>query len=188
MLEETLEDAKSRMTSSVSVLEDDLDGYRTNQASTSLVAKMQVTVDMGGVSDVLMMNQLALISVESVRTLKIDAYYPDAANAIVRAIQASDLGLNPRVDGQTIRLILPELTRERRQELIRMVRRRAEEARVAIRNVRRDARSMIREIQSEGEAPEDDCKRASRDLQGLTDDAVGQVGDLLANKEAEILG
>ena len=187
MLEETLEDAQSRMNSSVSVFEDDLDGFRTNQASTSLVSKMQVTVDMGGVSDTLLMNQLALIAVESARTIKIEAFYPDAATAIVRAIQQSDLGLNPRVEGQTIRLILPELTQERRQELVRMARRRSEEARVAIRNVRRDAQSMIREIQTEGEAPEDDCKRASKSLQDLTDDAVGKVGELLTNKETQIL-
>lgn len=187
MLEETLEDAQSRMDSSVSVFEDDLDGFRTNQASTSLVAKMQVTVDMGGVTDVLLMNQLALVSVESARTIKIEAFYPEAATAITRAIQTSDLGLNPRVEGQTIRLILPELTQERRQELVRMARRRAEEARVAIRNVRRDAQSMIREIQDEGEAGEDDCRRASKSLQDLTDGSVDKVGELLEDKEAQIL-
>lgn len=187
MLEETLDDAESRMNSSVSVFEEDLDGFRTNQASTSLVAKMQVSVDMGGGTDTLLMNQLALIAVESARTIKIEAFYPDAASAIVRAIQTSDLGLNPRVDGQTIRLILPELTQERRQELVRMARRRAEEARVSIRNVRRDAQSMIREIQSEGEASEDECIRASKSLQDLTDNAVAQVGELLETKEGQIL-
>ena len=187
MLEETLDDAENRMNSSVSVFADDLEGYRTNQASTSLVAKMQVSVDMGGTIDTLMMNQLAMLGVESARTIKIEAFYPDAANAIVRAIQQSDLGLNPRVDGQTIRLILPELTQERRRELVRMVRRRAEDARVSIRNVRRDAQSMIREIQSEGEASEDNCKRASKTLQDLTDEAVSKVGDLVTNKETQIL-
>lgn len=187
MLEETLEDAEDRMGSSVSVFSDDLDGYRTNQASTSLVAKMQVSVDMGGVTDTLLMNQLSMIAVESARTIKIEAFYPEAADAIIRTIQQSDLGLNPRVDGQTIRLILPELTQERRRELVRMVRRRAEDARVSIRNVRRDAQSMIREIQNEGEASEDDCKRASKTLQDLTDDAVAQVGALLETKETQIL-
>ena len=187
MLEETLEDAEDRMGSSVSVFSDDLDGYRTNQASTSLVSKMQVSVDMGGATDTLLMNQLSMIAVESARTIKIEAFYPEAAAAIVRAIQQSDLGLNPRVDGQTIRLILPELTQERRRELVRLVRRRAEDARVAIRNVRRDAQSMIRDIQNEGEASEDDCKRASKTLQELTDDAVAKVGELLTTKEAQIL-
>ena len=187
MLEETLEDAQSRMNSSVSVFDDDLDGFRTNQASTSLVSKMQVTVDMGGSSDTLLMNQLALIAVEGSRTIKIEAFYPDAAAAIVRAIQTSDLGLNPRVDGQTIRLNLPDLTQERRQELVRMARRRAEDARVSIRNVRRDAQSMIREIQNEGEASEDDCKRASKSLQDITDEAVSRVGELLSAKEEQII-
>ncbi len=187
MLEETLEDAESRMNSSVSVFSDDLDGYRTNQASTSLVAKMQISVDMGGATDTLMMNQLAMIAVESARTIKIEAFYPDAAAAIVRAIQQSDLGLNPRVDGQTIRLLLPDLTQERRRDLVRLVRRRAEDARVSIRNVRRDAQSMIREIQTEGEASEDDCKRASKSLQDLTDGAVRKVGGLVSNKETQIL-
>jgi ribosome recycling factor len=84
-------------------------------------------------------------------------------------------------------LILPDLTQERRQELVRMARRRAEEARVSIRNVRRDAQSMIREIQNEGEAGEDDCKRASRSLQDMTDDAVNSVGELLTEKEKQIL-
>ncbi|CAI8012575.1 Ribosome-recycling factor [Geodia barretti] len=83
--------------------------------------------------------------------------------------------------------MLPELTQERRRELVRMARRRAEDARVSIRNVRRDAQSMIREIQTEGEASEDDCKRASKSLQDLTDAAVGQVSDLLNNKEEQIL-
>lgn len=187
MLEETLDDASTRMNSSVSVFEDDLDGFRTNQASTTLVSKMQVGVDMGGATDTLLMNQLAMIAVESARTIKIEAFYPEAAAAIVRAIQMSDLGLNPRVDGQTIRLILPELTQERRQELVRMARRRAEDARVSIRNVRRDAQSMIREIQTEGEASEDDCKRASKSLQDLTDEAVARVSELLTIKEEQIL-
>lgn len=187
MLDETLEDAESRMNSSVSVFQEDLDGYRTNQASTSLVAKMAVSVDMGGMTSVMPMDQTALISVESARTIKIDAFYPEAAAGIVRAIQTSDLGLNPQVDGQTIRLLLPELTQERRRDLVRMARRRAEDARVAIRNVRRDAQSMIREIQNEGEAPEDDCIRASKSLQDLTDGAVDRVGGLLSEKEAQIL-
>ncbi len=187
MLEETLEDAESRMNSSVSVFQDDLDGYRTNQASTSLVDRMRVSIDLGGMTDTMLMNQLALVAVESARTIKIEAFYPEAAAAIVRAIQTSDLGLNPQVDGQTIRLILPELTQERRRDIVRMARRRAEDARVSIRNVRRDAQSMIREIQSEGEAPEDDCIRASKSLQDLTDEAVGRVGELLSEKEAQIL-
>ncbi len=187
MLEETLEDAQERMNSSVGVFSDDLDGYRTNQASTALVSRMQVSVDMGGATDTLLMNQLSMIAVESARTIKIEAFYPDATASIVRAIHQSDLGLNPVVDGQTIRLILPELTQERRRELVRLVRRRAEDARVAVRNVRRDAQSMIREIQSDGEASEDDCKRASKSLQDITDDAVARIGDLLSNKETQIL-
>ena len=187
MLEDTLGDAQIRMNSSVSVFEDDLDGFRTNQASTSLVARMPVSMGMGGESDVLLMNQLALLSLEGTRTIKIDAFYPEAANAIVRAIQASDLGFNPRVEGNTIRLVLPDLTQERRQELVRMARRRAEEARVSIRNVRRDAQSMIREIQNEGEAGEDECKRASKSLQDITNRAINRVDGLLTEKESQIL-
>ena len=183
MLEETLEDAKNRMESSVSVFQEDLEGFRTNQASPALVAKLSAKVD----PDVLPVNQLALISVEGQRSLKISPFYPQALNPIVRAIQESDLGINPQVDGTIVRLILPELTEERRRDILRMIGRRAEDARVAIRNVRRDAQSMIREIQKEGEAPEDDCKRASKTLQDITDQATESVANLVNAKETQIM-
>lgn len=187
MLDETLEDAKSRMTASVSVFAEDLGGYRTSQASTALVDRIPAEVDMGGTVEVMTVNQLAHVVVEGVRSLKIDPFFPEATKAVVRALQESELGINPQVDGNTIRIILPELNQERRQELIKLVSRRAEEARVAIRNVRRDAQSMIRELQKEGEESEDDCKRAAKSLQDITDEAIGNVAELVEEKESEIM-
>lgn len=187
MLDETLEDAKQRMSSSVSVFAEDLEGYRTSQASTALVDRLPAEVDMGGSTETLPINNIALVSVEDTRSIKIDPFFPEASKAVIRAIQQSDLGINPQINGSTIRLTLPDLNQERRRELIRMVNRRAEDARVAIRNVRRDAQSMIRDLQREGEESEDDCKRASKSLQEMTDDAVERVATLTGEKEAQIM-
>ena len=187
MLDETLEDAKQRMKSSVSVFTEDLDGFRTNQASTALVDRLPAQVDMGGTVETMTINSLALVTVEDARSIKLVPFFPEASQAVVKAIQQSELGINPQVDGETIRLRLPELNQERRQELVRLINRRAEEARVAIRNVRRDAQSMIRDLQKEGEASEDDCKRASKSLQELTDNATNDVANLVAEKETQLL-
>lgn len=187
MLDETLEDAKQRMNSSVSVFTEDLDGFRTNQASTALVDRLPAQIDMGGTVETMTINSLALVTVEDARSIKLVPFFPEASQAVVKAIQQSELGINPQVDGDTIRLRLPELNQERRQELVRLINRRAEEARVAIRNVRRDAQSMIRDLQKEGEASEDDCKRASKTLQELTDNATTEVANLVAEKESQVM-
>ena len=186
MLDEILQDAEQRMASSVSVFAEDLDGFRTNQASTALVDRLPAEIDMGGSVETLPINNVALVTVEGVRSIKIDPFFPEASKAVIKAIQMSDLGLNPQNQGNTIRVTLPELNMERRRELIRMVNRRAEEARVAIRNVRRDAQSMIRDLQKEGEESEDDCKRASKALQDLTDEATERVATLTGEKESQI--
>ena len=187
MLDETLDDAKQRMASSVSVFAEVLGGLRTSQASTALVDRIPADIDMGGHFESMPVNTVAQVMVEGARSIRVEPFYPGATQPIVKAIQQSDLGINPQVDGNTIRLILPELNQERRRELIRLASTRAEEARVAIRNVRRDAQSMIREIQKEGEASEDDCKRASKSLQELTDGAIGEVASLVDAKESEIM-
>lgn len=187
MLDEILDDAKQRMASSVSVFSEDLDGFRTNQASTALVDRLPAEIDMGSHVDTLPINNVALVMVEDTRSIKIDPYFPEASKAVVKAIQQSDLGINPQISGNTIRVILPELNQERRRELIRMVNKRAEDARIAIRNVRRDAQSMIRDLQKEGEESEDDCKRASKTLQEITDGATDQVATLTGNKETQIM-
>ncbi len=187
MLEETLDDARRRMASSVAVFREDLEGFRTNQASPALVSKLSAKLNMGGSIEVLPLNQVALISVESARSLKLEPFYQDAVQPVIRAIQESDLGLNPQLNGNTVRLALPELNQERRQDILRMVRRRGEEAKVAIRNVRRDAQGMIREIQKEGEASEDECKRASKQLQSITDESIDAVSDLINAKEMQIM-
>ena len=187
MLDETLEDAEARMASSVSVFTEDLEGFRTSQASSALVDRIQAQVDMGGSIETMPVNQVALVVVEGARSIKIDPFFPQAKQAVVKAIQQSDLGINPQVDGNTIRLILPELNQERRKELTRLVNRRAEDARVAIRNVRRDAQSMIRDLQKEGEESEDDCQRASKSLQQITDEAIERVANLVTEKEAQIM-
>lgn len=187
MLDEILDDAKQRMASSVSVFAEDLDGYRTNQASTALVDRLPAEIDMGGSVDTLPVNNVALVTVEDTRSIKIDPFFPEASKAVIKAIQQSDLGINPQIHGNTIRVILPELNQERRKELIRLINKRAEDARVAIRNVRRDAQSMIRDLQKEGEESEDDCKRALKSLQETTDNATEQVATLTGEKETQIM-
>lgn len=187
MLDETLEDAQHRMSSSVSVFAEDLEGFRTNQASTALVDRLPAEIDMGGTTETLPVNNVALVSVDGARSIKIDPFFPEASKAVLKAIQQSDLGINPQVNGNTIRLTLPELNQERRQQLMRMVNKRAEDARIAIRNVRRDAQSMIRDLQREGEESEDDCKRASKSLQELTDNAIERVATLTGEKETQIM-
>ena len=183
MINEALTEAESRMKSAVRVFEDDLAGIRTGRASPALVEKL--SVDYYGTPTPLI--QLATTSVPEPRLLAIRPFDPASIRDIERAILASELGLTPSNDGKLIRLNIPTLTEERRHELVRIVRSRAEEARVANRNVRRDTLNDMREFEREKIISEDDLKRGEDELQKLTDHYIEQVNQICNRKEAEVL-
>jgi ribosome recycling factor len=183
MITEALSEAESRMKGAVRVFEEDLAAIRTGRASPALVEKL--SVDYYGTPTPLI--QLATISVPEPRLLAIRPFDPASIRDIERAILASELGLTPSNDGKLIRLNIPTLTEERRHELVRIVRNRAEEARVANRNVRRDTLNDIREFEREKIISEDDLKRGEEELQKLTDHYVKQINKICERKEAEVL-
>jgi len=183
MIKEVLQDAEHRMQGAVRVLEDELRGIRTGRANPALVERLEV--EYYGVPTPLM--QIATITVPEPRQLLIKPFDPSSLKAIEKAIRNSDLGLTPNNDGHSIRLILPPLTEERRRELVKVVHRRVEEARVAIRNVRRDAIKDLRELEDEKMISEDERKRAEQKVQDLTDKYIEEANQLGERKEREIL-
>lgn len=183
MVNDALAEAELRMRGAVRAFEDDLAAIRTGRASPALVEKLPV--EYYGTPTPLM--QLATISVPEPRMLLIRPFDPTSVKEIERAILASDLGLTPNNDGKMIRLNIPPLTEERRHELVRVVRNRAEEARVAIRNVRRDVLNDMREFEREKLISEDDLERAEDELQKLTDHYVAQINEVCQRKEVEVL-
>ncbi|MBU2603436.1 MAG: ribosome recycling factor [Actinobacteria bacterium] len=183
MVEELLEDGKRRMDGAIEALRSEFGGVRTGRASTALLDR--IYVDYYGARTPL--KQLANLSTPDARLISITVFDKSAVNGVVRAIQESDLGLNPNVDGTIVRLNIPTLTEERRKDLVRLVRSMAEESRVAVRNVRRDVIQDLKELKKEGELPEDDERRAEDDVQKLTDSHVERINELLSHKEEEIL-
>jgi ribosome recycling factor len=183
MIKEALTEAELRMKGAVRAFEDDLAAIRTGRASPALVEKLNV--DYYGTQTPLI--QLATITVPEPRLLAIRPFDPATIKDIERAILASDLGLTPNNDGKLIRLNIPTLTEERRHELVRIVRNRAEEARVANRNVRRDVLNDLREFEREKIISEDDLKRGEDELQKLTDHYIDQINEVCKRKEKEVL-
>jgi ribosome recycling factor len=183
LIDELLEDAGERMVKSVESSQHEFSTVRTGRASPSLLDR--VVVDYYGAMTPL--NQLATISVPEARLISIQPYDKSSIKAIEKAINESDIGLNPSNDGNVVRLSVPELTEERRRELVKVVRNLAEEGRVAIRNVRRDTMHQLRELKAEGEASSDDEHRAEVELQKLTDGRIGDLDGVLKAKEEEIL-
>jgi ribosome recycling factor len=178
-----LEDARERMHKSVGSTREQFGSVRTGRASPALLDR--IAVDYYGASTPL--KQLATITAPEARLLTIQPYDRSSIKAIERAILESDIGLTPGNDGQLIRLVLPELTEERRKQLVRVVRGIAEEGRVAIRNIRRDVMHDLRELKEEGEIGSDDEHRAEVELQKVTDLRIAELDELLKAKEAEIL-
>jgi ribosome recycling factor len=183
MVNEALAEAETRMKGAVHALEEDLGTIRTGRASPVLVEKLPV--EYYGTMTPLM--QLATISAPEPRMLMIRPFDPGTLQQIERAIMASDLGLTPSNDGKIIRLNIPPLTEERRQELVRVVRSRVEEARVAARNVRRDILNDLREFEREKVISEDQLKRGEDELQKLTDHYIKEINDQGDRKETEVL-
>jgi ribosome recycling factor len=171
------------MRSAIQVLHDDLATIRTGRASPSLVEKMPI--EYYGSPTPLM--QLASISVPEPRTLMIKPFDATTIKAIEKAIQTSDLGLNPNNDGKVIHLNLPPLNEERRRDLVKHVHHRLEEARIAVRNIRRDSHNDMRDFEKEKLISEDELKRGEEDLQKLTDKFIEEIAQHGKTKEAEIM-
>src|SRR3972149_6984128 len=174
MIEETLDDAEDRMKKAVEALKRELATIRTGRARPSLVDHLRV--DYYGTPTPL--NQLATVSAPEARPPTTQPWDRKSLGAIEKAIQKSDLGLNPSNDGQIIRLVIPQLTEERRKELVKLVHRRVEEGRVAVRNVRRDCLEHLRRLEKDKEISEDDDRRAQERLQKLTDQYIKDVDEI----------
>jgi ribosome recycling factor len=183
MTNELLADAGDRMTKSVDAIRQEFGSVRTGRASPALLDR--VNVDYYGA--ITPLKQLATISAPEPRLLTIQPYDKSSIKAIERAILESDVGLTPNNDGNLIRLGVPELTEERRRQLVKVARQIAEEGRVAIRNIRRDVMHDLRELKEAGEAGSDDEHRAEVELQKVTDARISELDDLLKHKEDEIL-
>ncbi|HEU4449957.1 MAG TPA: ribosome recycling factor [Gaiellaceae bacterium] len=183
MIEELLDDAKRRMDKSVEATAHEFNTVRTGRAAASLLDR--VKVDYYGTETPL--NQLATINVPEARMLTVQPYDPGSIKAIERAIQESELGLTPSNDGKIVRLPIPQLTEERRKELVKVVRHIAEEGRVAVRNVRRDVMHHLKELVRDGKVGDDEERRAEERAQKVTDEHVARIDDLLKRKEEEIM-
>lgn len=183
MINDIIQETKNKMKATASVLEEDLHGMRGNRASTALVDRLEVEY-YGQTTE---LRQIANISTPEAMQILIRPYDASAIKAIEKAIQTSDLGINPNVDGQSIRLNMPALTGERRQELVRLLSRRVEEAKVAIRNIRRGANEDLREFEREKMISEDEMKRGEAEVQKLTDEYIKRLEELGQEKEKDIL-
>ncbi len=183
LIDELLEDAKGRMAKSVESSRNELATVRTGRASPHLLDR--IMVDYYGAQTPL--KQLANVAASDARLLTVTPFDKGAIGAIEKAIQESDVGLSPSNDGNLIRLQVPEMTEERRREMVKVVHGVAEDGRVAIRNIRRDIMQDLRELKKDGEAGEDDERRAETDLQKQTDAATAEIDALLKGKEEEIL-
>ncbi len=183
MIEELLQDAREHMDKSIDSTRHRFASVRTGRASPSLLDR--ISVDYYGAQTPL--RQLATIHAPEPRLLTVEPFDKNSIRAIERAIMESDVGLTPNNDGNRIRLGVPELTEERRRELVKVVRNLAEEGRIAIRNIRRDTMHDLRELKDAGEAGSDDERRAEESLQKLTDEKISDLDGLLKTKEAEIL-
>jgi ribosome recycling factor len=183
VIDELLQDASEHMDKSVEATRQKFQSVRTGRASPSLLDR--ISVDYYGTHTPL--RQLATISASEARMLTVQPYDKTSIKAIERAIMESDLGLTPNNDGAIIRLVLPELTEERRKQLVKVVRGITEEGKVALRNIRRDVMHDLKELRDAGETGADDEHRGEDALQKLTDDKVKELDSLLKGKEAEIL-
>jgi ribosome recycling factor len=183
LIDDLLDDARDHMARSVDATRGKFGSVRTGRASPALLDR--IMVDYYGAMTPL--KQLATISAPEARLLTVQPYDKSSIKAIERAIQESDIGLTPNNDGQLIRLQIPELTEERRRQLVKVVRGLAEEGKVGIRNIRRDTMHDLRELRDAGEAGSDDEHRAEEALQKLTDEKVHELDALVKGKEEEIL-
>jgi ribosome recycling factor len=182
-IDDFIKDATERMDKSVEATHDHFNSVRTGRAAPALLDR--ITVDYYGTPTPL--KNMATISAPEPRLLSIQPFDPSSIKTIEKTIQESDLGLTPSNDGKIIRLPIPQLTEERRKELVKVIRGMAEEGRVAVRNVRRDAIKHLEELVKNGDVGDDEERAAEGRVQKLTDDHTGKIDDLLKHKEAEIM-
>jgi ribosome recycling factor len=182
VLKEVLKEIDDKMKKSVQSLQKELAGLRAGRATPALLEKLAVEY-YGAPSPI---HQVASINVPDSRTLVIQPWDKTMLKPIEKAIQKSDLGLTPNSDGTLIRLVLPPLTTERRNELVKVARKKAEEAKVAIRNLRRDANELIKKFEKDGDISEDQAKKGQEETQKLTDKYIKETDEVLSAKEAEI--
>jgi ribosome recycling factor len=183
VIDESLLEAEEKMEKAVAVAKEEFSGIRTGRANPSMFNK--ITAEYYGTATPV--NQLASFHLPEPRMVIVQPYDKGSLGAIERAIRNSDLGVNPSNDGAIIRVVFPELSEERRKEFIRIARHKAEDSRVSIRNIRRHAKDSIDKLVKNGDAGEDDGRRAERELDELTHVYVGQIDELLKHKEAELL-
>ena len=183
LIDELLADARERMGKSVDSIRQKFGTVRTGRASPALLDR--IMVDYYGAQTPL--KQLATISAPEARLLTVQAYDKSSVKSIEKAIMESDVGLTPNSDGALIRLAIPELTEERRRELVKVVHSIAEDGRVAVRNTRRDCMHELRELKGSGDVGSDDEHRGEVELQKLTDEKIGELDALMKGKEAEVL-
>lgn len=183
MIEEALFDAEEKMEKAVAVARDDLSSIRTGRANPGMFSR--IVVDYYGSPTPI--TQLSSVNVPEARLVVIKPYENGQLRAIEEAIRNSDLGVNPTNDGNVIRVAIPSLTEERRRELVKQAKAKGEDAKVSVRNVRRRAMEELHRIRKDGEAGEDEVGRAEKDLDKVTHAYVGQIEELVKNKEGELL-
>lgn len=183
MLDEIYRDTEDRMNKAIIALKNDFNTIRTGRANPALLDRL--TVDYYGVPTPI--KQMANVSAPEPRLLVIQPWDKSVLGEVERAILKSDLGITPNNDGTLIRLAIPALTQERRTELVKLAKKKAEDARVAVRNIRRDANELIKELGKGGDISEDDERRAQENIQKMTDQHVAKVDEVLAKKEEDIM-
>ena len=182
-IEMILLEATEKMDKAIKVAREDFATIRTGRANATMFNK--IVVDYYGTATPL--NQLASFQVPEARMIVISPYDKGAMAEIEKALRDSDLGVNPNTDGAIIRVVLPELTEERRKEYIKMARSKAEDSRISVRNIRRHAKEALDKLQKDGDAGEDDVRRAEKQLDDVTSKRVEHIDEVLKHKEAELL-
>jgi len=182
-IDEILLDAEEKMDKAIAVAREDFSTIRTGRATSAMFNKVMVEY-YGTLTPV---NQLASIQIPEARSILITPYDKASMTAIEKALRESDLGINPNNDGAVIRVNLPQLTEERRKEYIKVAKAKAEDARVSVRNIRRHAKDALDKMQKDGEAGEDDVRRAEKHLDDATHKHVEHIDEILKHKEAELL-
>ncbi len=178
-----LGEIEKRMKNTISVLKSEFGGLRTGRASASLLDPIMVNA----YGSKMPLNQVATVSVPEPRLITVQVWDKSQVSAVEKAIRESDLGLNPVTDGTTLRLPIPELNQERRQELAKIAAKYAEQARIAVRNVRRDGMEALKKMEKDGEISEDEHRTLSAKIQDLTDKNIKEIDATLAAKEQEIM-
>ena len=183
MISEILKTSENKMGKSISILKEDLASLRAGRANPAMLNK--ITVDYYGTETPL--NQLANIASPEPRLLTIQPWDANAVASIEKAILKSDLSINPSNDGKIIRLVIPQLTEERRKELVRLIKKMGEESKIAIRNTRRDANENLKKLKNDGDIAEDDWKKAEDEMQEITNKHTNEIDKLVEIKEKEIM-